>query len=100
VSVYNKTPVILQLQTCAVPSIPKGISRRRYPQFLMYAYIAGYSKMLWDINAASSIRPFSVGMSGSSWYLENYVAMHSFGMVQVQFQSQLLVAQTPEFKVF
>jgi hypothetical protein len=97
--VYNKTPVILQLQTCAVPSIPKGISRRRYQQFMMHAYIAGYSKMLWDINAASSIRPFSVGTSGSSWYPENYVVMQSFGMLQAQFQSQLLVAQTPEFKV-
>jgi hypothetical protein len=80
--------------------MPTGISRRRYQQFMMHAYIAGYSKMLWDINAASSIRPFSVGMSGSSWYLENYVAMQSYGMLQAQFQSQLLAAQTPEFKVY
>jgi hypothetical protein len=97
--VYIKKPVILQLQTCAVLPMPKGISRRRYQQFMMHAYIAGYSKMLWDINATASIRPFSVGTSGSSWYLENYVAMQSFGMVQVQFQSQLLAAQTLEFKV-
>jgi hypothetical protein len=96
--VYIKKPVILQLQTCAVLPMPKGISRRRYQQFLMHAYIAGYSKMLWDINAASSIRPFSVGMSGSSWYLENYVVMQCFGMLQARFQSHLLAAQPPEFK--
>jgi hypothetical protein len=90
--VYNKTLVILQLQTCAVPSIPKGISRRRYQQFLMHAYIAGYSKMLWDIKATASIRPFAVLSGGSSWYLSKYMAFQFFGMLQAQAQMCTMIA--------
>jgi hypothetical protein len=95
VSVYSKKQVILQLQTCAVPSVPKGISRRRYQQFLMHAYIAGYSKMLWDINAASSIRPFAVLSGGFSWYLSKYMAFQFFGMLQAQIQAKMCTTIAP-----
>jgi hypothetical protein len=92
VSVYIKKPVILQLQTCAVPPMPKGISRRRYQQFMMHAYIAGYSKMLWDINATASIRPFAVQSGGFSWYLSKYMAFQFFGMLQAQAKMSIMIA--------
>jgi hypothetical protein len=92
VSVYIKKPVIiLQLQTCAAPPMPKGISRRRYQQFLMHAYIAGYSKMLWDLNATASIRPFAVLSRGSSWYLSKYMALQFFGMLQAQAKMSIMI---------
>jgi hypothetical protein len=91
VSVYSKKLVIPQLQTCAVTPMPKGMSRRRYQQFLMHAAIAGYSKMLWDINATASIRPFAVLSGGSSWYLSKYMALQFFGMLQAQAKMSIMI---------
>jgi hypothetical protein len=91
VSVYSKKPVILQLQTCAVTPMLKGISRR-YQQFLMHAYIARYSKMLWDINATASIRPFAVQSGEFSWYLSKYMALQFFGMLQAQAEMSIMIA--------
>jgi hypothetical protein len=58
----------------------------------MHAYIVGYSKMLWDINAIASIRPFAVQSGGSSWYLSKYMAFQFFSMLQAQAKISIMIA--------
>jgi hypothetical protein len=75
VVVCKKTPVVLQLQTCALPPVSANVSRHEYEQLLMLNYIASCDKVLFDLNVMASICSFSRDAAGSSWCLRKWVAM-------------------------